>query len=127
MDSLNDLLKLKRHETPGEGYMDDFVKEFHQRQRLAQRESKKSSRFLLSLGHWFDELNAAKWAYPLGLCYALVMAWLLLYPAHDQTVRGNAPVPVYYPAPNPAAPVLPSKLNEPKKDPLAVPAIPEPF
>ena len=53
MDSINDLLKLKRHETPREGYMDDFVKEFHQRQRLAQRESEKSGRFFEGLSHWF--------------------------------------------------------------------------
>ena len=127
MDSINDLLKLKRHETPREGYMDDFVKEFHQRQRLAQRESKKSGRFFEGLGHWVHEFNAAKWTYPLGISYALVMMWLLLSPSHDRTIRENSPVPVHYPAPIPAAPVMPSYSNELKKDQPEKAPVVEPF
>ena len=93
--------------------MDDFVKEFHQRQRLAQRDRKKTSRFFESVGHWFHELNAAKWAYPLGISYALVMMWLLLSPSHDTTVRGNSAVPVYYPAPTPSSPTtVPNAASE---------------
>lgn len=106
MDSIDDLLKIKRYETPREGYMDDFVKEFHQRQRLAVLEKSKANNFWgLSL-QWIREIQVAKWAYALGISYACLMAWLLITPSADSTVRGYSAVPVNYPVPTPAAPKL---------------------
>lgn len=122
MNSINELLKLKRYETPREGYMDDFVKEFHQRQRET---AVKTSRFSVFRA-WFREMHMAKWAYAAGLSYACLMAWLLISPSADDTVRGNSAVPVNYPAPTPAAPVLNRDQAE-KNDEKSKPAITEPF
>ena len=113
MNQIQDLLKLKRYEQPREGYMDDFVKEFHQRQRELHRTPQRKSSALASwLSYWFRELHAAKWAYGMGIAYACLMAWLLVSPSADDTVRGNSATPVNYPAPTPAAPNLLKPLKQ---------------
>lgn len=119
MNQIHDLLKLKRYEQPREGYMDDFVKEFHQRQRELHRvPQRKSSAFFSWLSFWFRELHAAKWAYGLGIGYACLMAWLLVSPSADDTVRGNSPTPVNYPAPTPAVPLPLKPLKESLEKPM---------
>lgn len=85
--------------------MDDFVKEFHQRQRIADRQPATKSSWLAALGGWFREMQMAKWAYAAGIGYACLMAWLLISPSADDTVRGDSAIPVNYPAPTPKAPL----------------------
>jgi hypothetical protein len=131
MNQIHDLLKLKRYEQPREGYMDDFVKEFHQRQRELSRNPQRSSSALVTwFSYWFRELHAAKWAYGMGLGYFCFMSWLLLSPSADDTVRGNSATPVSYPAPTPAAPSPLKPLKQgPEKSAEIIPrALPsEPF
>jgi len=60
-EAIRKLMRLKRHETPGAGFTEDFLKEFHRRQReLAQRQSG-LDRFLQMLGDKFEAFLNPKW------------------------------------------------------------------
>ena len=53
-EAIRKLMRLKRHETPGEGFTEDFLREFHRRQQqVAQRQSG-LDRFLQMLGDKFE-------------------------------------------------------------------------
>lgn len=73
---LEKLLRLKRHEQPPEGYFDDFVHAFHQRQRA---ELLRVSAWRLAVDrvgaffHHWRFLAQPRWLYPLGAAYALLM------------------------------------------------------
>ncbi len=72
-EKVQKLIALKRYEQPPEGYFDDFLSEFQQRQReeLLQRSA-------ISLGWerfltWFSEVGWSKWILGGGLAYAALM------------------------------------------------------
>ena len=55
-EAIRKLMRLKRHETPGEGFTEDFLREFHRRQQqVAQRQSG-LDRFLQMLDDKFESL-----------------------------------------------------------------------
>ncbi len=73
------LLRLKRHERPPEGFVDDFLGEFHRRQRLdAQKVS--AWRLLCDRAearlHDLRFLLQPRWLFPLGTAYAALMVGL---------------------------------------------------
>ena len=71
LEDLQRLLKLKNYEQPVDGYFEDFLDEFHSRQRQAiatQRSGTMWSRFT----EWFQDLGAAKWALGAGMAYAVL-------------------------------------------------------
>lgn len=60
-EDIRKLMRLKRHETPGENFTEDFLRTFHQRQReIAQRQSG-LDRFLEQLGMKFEAFLNPKW------------------------------------------------------------------
>lgn len=65
------LLRLKRYETPGETYFENFLEDFKERQRseLLQR----SSRSILfeRIGVWFSETPGTQWALPAAAAVAI--------------------------------------------------------
>ena len=91
---VQDLLRLKRYEQPSDEYFEEFVDEFHRRQRedLVKRSAR--SLFMERLSVWFKELGMAKWAYGAGVAYAALMVGFMAWP------RGGAEGPT-------AAPDLP--------------------
>ena len=80
---VQDLLRLKRYEQPSDEYFEDFVSEFHRRQR--EDLLKRSARSLLAerVSVWMRELGMAKWAYGAGLGYALLLVGFLVWPRGD--------------------------------------------
>jgi len=78
-DQIQKLMSLKRYETPSDGYFEDFLEEFQQRQR--QELLKKSSLSLLSerVGTWFRELGSIKWVAGAGAAYAALTIGFVLY------------------------------------------------
>jgi len=97
------LLALKRYERPErheEGYLQDFLEEFHQRQRGNAKQSCRMLLDFLEESHqrqqdanrgglsllfsrmkaWFGELGGVTWAYGAGLAYAAAMAAFFLVP-----------------------------------------------
>lgn len=71
LEDLQNLLRLKNYEQPPEGYFDDFLDEFHSRQRSAAVSGANES-FFSKLNGWFQDLGAAKWAIGAGMAYAVL-------------------------------------------------------
>jgi len=75
-DKLQRLLQLKRYETPGEDFVEDFLTRFHQRQRAELL--RQSARGLLweRLTTYWENLVSPKWtAAAVTACVAVVAAW----------------------------------------------------
>lgn len=75
-EDIQRLIRLKRYETPGEDFVEDFVTQFHQRQRSELL--RQSARGLLweRLATYFEDLVAPKWALAgATACLAVVAAW----------------------------------------------------
>lgn len=85
-EAIRKLMRLKRHETPGEGFTEDFLREFHRRQQqVAQRQSG-LDRFLQMLGDKFESLLNPKF----GLAAAAaVIAFVAVF---LNVLNGPAPV-----------------------------------
>ena len=60
-EAIRKLMRLKRHEKPGEGFTEDFLKEFHRRQQEADQRQTGLDRFLQMLGDKFDAFLNPKW------------------------------------------------------------------
>jgi hypothetical protein len=74
------LLRLKRYEQPSEEYFEEFLDEFHRRQREDLMRTSSRRLFAERLAVWFRELGMAKWAYGAGLAYATLMVGFLMWP-----------------------------------------------
>lgn len=89
LDTLEDLLALKRHEMPSDGYWQDFLCEFHQRQReMAVRQSGWQVAWSRISG-WFSEMSPSRWAYGAGVAYAALAIGFLVLPKGG--AEGNPP------------------------------------
>ncbi len=95
-DQIQQLISLKRYETPRDGYFDDFLEEFQQRQR--QELLKKSSLSLLSerIGTWFRELGSIKWVAGSIATYAALTIGFVLYSANSGTEVNQNIAPASY-------------------------------
>jgi len=80
VEQLENLLALKSHERPEEGYWQDFLCEFHQRQREQAAEKSGLVSFYNRVSAWFADLSPSKWAYGAGLAYATVTVAFFLMP-----------------------------------------------
>ena len=78
-EELQKLLRLKKYETPGEDYFENFVTEFRERQTSESLQSP-SSFFALKqrTTEWFDDLGTAKWAVPAGSFATALLAFFAL-------------------------------------------------
>ena len=70
-DDVQRLIRLKRYETPGEEYFQQFAEDFKERQRAELLQQ--SSRTLLAerVSLWFEEMGSAKWLVPTGAAAAV--------------------------------------------------------
>lgn len=85
-EAIRKLMRLKRHETPGEGFTEDFLREFHRRQQqVAQRQSG-LDRFLQMLGDKFESLLNPKFGLAAAAAVIAFVAVLL------NVLNGPAPV-----------------------------------
>lgn len=92
---LENLLALKRYERPEEGYWQDFLCEFHQRQRQQATVKSGFMNVLSGLATWFADLSPSKWAYGAGLAYATATVVVFLSP-RSVDVETAPPAPVNY-------------------------------
>ncbi|BDS08097.1 hypothetical protein NT6N_31370 [Oceaniferula spumae] len=90
---VQDLIALKRYEQPDDAYFEEFLDEFHRRQRqeLLQRSSR--SLFFERVGTWFSGANKMRLLYGGGLAYAAFMLAFVLWPKqNDPAQLPTAPV-----------------------------------
>ena len=109
VEEIGTLLALKRHERPEEGFLDDFLRDFHQRRREEESLKAGPAGWWHRVSSWASGLGASKWAYGAGLAYATVMALFLLSP--DPVQVQQAPVvPAKYQV-QPAEPAVIEQLD----------------
>jgi len=80
VEQIENLLALKRHELPEEGYWQDFLCEFHHRQRQRAVTEGGLSGVMSRVSSWFSDLSPSRWAYGAGLAYAAATVAFLLIP-----------------------------------------------
>jgi hypothetical protein len=79
LQELQALLQLKNYERPRDGYFEDFLDEFHRRQRLEKQGEVSRDGLSTKLANWFQGLGAARWAIGAAGAYAaLFLAFLAL-------------------------------------------------
>lgn len=88
---VQNLLRLKRYEQPSDRYFEEFVDEFHRRQREDLLKCSARSLFAERVTVWLREMGMAKWAYGAGLAYAALMAGFLLWPKGGADHQANSP------------------------------------
>jgi len=82
------LLRLKRHEKPPEGYFDDFLEQFHQRQR--EEILKQGSLALLweRMGTWAENLRRPAVGWSVAGAYAAVILLICVWPKQPRSGSG---------------------------------------
>jgi len=104
VEQLGALLATRRIERPEEGYWQDFLCEFHHRQREQAVPESGLVAMWRRLSGFAAELGSARWAYGAGVAYAAVTVAFLVMPSKVGVER-PAPVPVNHqvvPATTPA-------------------------
>lgn len=90
---LQKLLRLKRYEQPPEGYFEDFLPEFHQRQRSELLKRSAHGLFLERLGTYFSGFGTRqRWVLAGGGAYAAFMALWLALPGENPSPAANSSV-----------------------------------
>lgn len=123
-DKLRRLLALKRHESPSPAYFDNFLREFHQRQRA---EPIRARGWWEQMIEWFraEPLLAARYALGTALVALLaVNAYLLTHtstPLPSRTVVGSPSSPVL-PVAEPFRPQPPPSVLAERPSAPSVPA-----
>lgn len=114
-EQIGNLLALKRHERPEEGYFEDFLVDFHRRRREEEVRKTGLAGVWTRFSSWVSGLGGAKWAYAGGVAYIGVMAALVLAP-REGVPQGPAATPVNFPEAKPVA--IPTPQQESKVEQL---------
>ena len=98
---IQELLAMRRQSVPADEYFEEFLSDFHHRQR--QDLMKRSARSLLMerAGVWLREMGGAKWIYCAGTAYALVIVGLLTWPEEIAGREGIEPASLEVPEQKP--------------------------
>ncbi len=117
VEQIGELLALRRDVRPEAGYWQDFLCEFHQKQREEAVRSSGIAGLFGRVSAWFADIGPTKWGYGAGLAYATVtMAFIL--PPSRVIKEGTSGIPVSYQVPS--AMVIPpiQQLNQLDLSPL---------
>lgn len=101
VEQIGNLLALKRHERPPEGYMEDFLREFHQRTRQEAVNPTGLKAWWSRFSEWVSEPEKTKWLYGGGLAYAAIALGFVLVPRSTEVAA-----PVLEPARYEVLPVV---------------------
>ena len=79
-EALRKLIRLKRHENPGECFTDEFLREFHRRQTEATQGQSRFSRVLQVLADSFEAFLRPKWGFVATAAVIVLLAVFLNEP-----------------------------------------------
>ena len=65
------LIRLKRYESPGEEYFQQFAEDFKKRQRAVMLQQSYRALLAERVSLWFEEMGSAKWLVPIGAAAAV--------------------------------------------------------
>ncbi|MEZ5326488.1 MAG: hypothetical protein R3F19_15670 [Verrucomicrobiales bacterium] len=88
-NDIEKLIRLKRYEQPQEGYFDDFLKEFQNRQRSELLQQSARGLLFERLGTYFSGFSKRQWVYAGSAAYAAVTVGFFL--VADTTGSPSAP------------------------------------
>ncbi|MCB1098965.1 MAG: hypothetical protein KDN22_25560 [Verrucomicrobiae bacterium] len=77
-NDIEKLIRLKRYEQPQEGYFDDFLKEFQDRQRSELLQQSARGLLFERLGTYFSGFSKRQWVYAGSAAYAAVTVGFFL-------------------------------------------------
>lgn len=80
VEQISNLLSRRDDLRPDEGYWQDFLREFHHKQRVQAASKPLPLVFLERVRSWFSEVSPSRWAYGAGLAYATTAIAFLLVP-----------------------------------------------
>jgi len=93
VEQISKLLSQRGDPRPEEGYWQDFLREFHHKQRQTETSQSAPAALFARLGSWFSEVSPSKWAYGAGLAYATAtIAFFLVPRGADVETMPSAPV-----------------------------------
>ncbi|MDI1311396.1 hypothetical protein [Prosthecobacter sp.] len=104
-EDIQRLIRLKRFEQPEEGFTENFLLQFHQRQRAEMLQQSSLELFRERLVTWWNHLLVPKWGMVAAAASVCAMSLLLLSPPAEKP--GTALT---------AVPVVPEKAFIPKLD-----------
>lgn len=117
VEQIGNLLTLKRDERPEEGYWQDFLCEFHQKQREQAVKNSGFVGFFRSLAAKWSDVGSPigdqgrKWLYGAGVAYAAVTVAFLVMPREVRKVNQPASPASFQVVPPPAPPPV-EQLNQ---------------
>jgi hypothetical protein len=76
-EELQKLLRLKRYESPEEGYFEQFLEDLKERQRTDGLKQSSLLVFKDRFSQWFDDMGNEKWAVPAGSFAAVALMFLV--------------------------------------------------
>ncbi|MEZ5384635.1 MAG: hypothetical protein R3F13_03890 [Prosthecobacter sp.] len=100
------LIRLKRFEQPEEDFTENFLREFHQRQRAEMLKQSAFSLLAERVGTWWNNLLVPKWGLAAATAAVCVMGAWMASQNHEATVVTSVP----------AIPVIEEKPFIPKMD-----------
>ena len=115
-EEVQKLVRLKRYETPREGYFEDFLSEFQERQRAELLKKSSRSLFFERVGTTLRQVSSVRWVTAGGVAYAAIMAAIFFMPRKEiQHVSPNSQPIIFEPSEVPVLqPVKPDEKTEPK-------------
>jgi len=115
-EQIQNIIRLKRHETPREGYFENFLDEFQRRQRNEMLYRSSVRLIVERVGTWLWELGSIKWVAGAGVAYGALMVGIFLWPTGKSKSDDPNRAPASYeggggsPIEVPAVPVEENKL-----------------
>lgn len=103
---LQDLIGLKKYEQPEDGYFEDFLVEFQQRQRSEMLKTSARGLLIERAKAWFSEFGALRWVMGAGAAYAAFA--LVFYVLPDQSTAEPAVISTTFENDNKSAAVIPA-------------------
>ncbi len=104
-EDIQRLIRLKRFEQPEEGFTENFLHQFHQRQRAEMLQQSSLELFWERVTTWWNNLLVPKWGMVAAAASVCAMSlWLLSRPVENSSAALTA------------APVVPEKAFVPKLD-----------
>lgn len=106
-EDIQRLIRLKRFEQPGEGFTEDFLRQFHQRQRAEMLKQSSLELFWERATTWWNHLTAPKWGIVSAAAVVCITSVWLMAGQKSSVEVTTVPMPV---------PTVPEKPFVPKMD-----------